>query len=202
MTRKGGGRGWGYAVHGDLAFLHGLQQGRLGFGRGAVDFVGQHQLGGDGAGAEAELAGGLVIDGHAGDVAGQQVGSELDAGESAADGAGQGPGQHGLAHAGHVLHEDMTLGDEGGQALLDYVVLADDDGGHVVGDTLGHGGGVQDAGGDAGGVGGGCGILHGRAPGGRRRATTRVAPTHLMVARQFSTDAPFYGGSAGTAAAG
>ena len=55
------------------------------FGRGAVDLVGQHDLGHDRAGAELEVAGLLVVDRDAGDVAGQQVGRELDALEAAAD---------------------------------------------------------------------------------------------------------------------
>ena len=50
-----------YAVHRDLALFHGLQQRRLGLGRGPVDLVGQHQLGRDGTGPEGELTGGLVV---------------------------------------------------------------------------------------------------------------------------------------------
>ena len=160
---EGRGQGVGDAVDGDLAFFHGFQQGGLGFGGGAVDFVGEYQLGGDGAGAEAELAGGLVIDGDAGDVAGEQVGGELDAGEGAADGEGDGAGEHSFADAGDVFDQDVAFGDEGGQGLFDDGVFADDDGGDVVGDAAGDGGGVEDGGGDAGGGGSG-GVQHGAAP--------------------------------------
>ena len=38
----------GLAAHGDLALLHGFQQGRLGLGRGAVDLVSQDCVGKDG----------------------------------------------------------------------------------------------------------------------------------------------------------
>ena len=43
------------AVDGDLALLHRLQQRRLGARRGAVDLVGQHDLGEDRPGPELEL---------------------------------------------------------------------------------------------------------------------------------------------------
>ncbi len=39
---------------GDGALLHGFEQRRLGLRRGAVDLVGQHQVGEDGAGLEAQ----------------------------------------------------------------------------------------------------------------------------------------------------
>ena len=39
----------------DLVFLHGLEQGGLGFGRGAVDFVGQHDVGKDRPADKAEV---------------------------------------------------------------------------------------------------------------------------------------------------
>ena len=75
----------GHAVDRDLLLLHRFEQRRLRLGRGAVDLVGQHDLGDDRPGAELELAAALVVDRHAGDVAGQQVGRELDALEGAAD---------------------------------------------------------------------------------------------------------------------
>jgi hypothetical protein len=68
---------------GDRALLHGFEQRRLGFGRGTVDLVGQHEVGENGAGLEAKgLPAALIgFDDHAAhDVGGHQIGSELDAG--------------------------------------------------------------------------------------------------------------------------
>ena len=124
----------GCAVHRHLPFFHRFQQGRLGLGGGAVDLVGQDHLGHHRAGAELKLPVALVVDGDAGDVAGQQVGGELDALELASQRGGQALGQHGLADAGNVLDQDVALGDEGGQRLLDNRRLADDDLGYVVND--------------------------------------------------------------------
>ena len=159
----------------------------LGFGGGAVDFVGEDQLGGDGAGAEAEFAGGLVIDGDAGDIAGQQVRGELDTGEGAADGEGDGTGEHSFADTGDILYQNMAGGDEGGEGLFDDPVFADDDSGDVVGDAAGDGGGIKDGGGDAGRGGKrGVGVQHGDAP--TRRGLT-LGRLDWVGGRQFSTPA-------------
>jgi hypothetical protein len=99
----------GAPVHRHLPLFHGLQQRRLGFGRGAVDLIHQDDLGVDGAGAKFELAGLLVEHGYAGHVAGQHVGRELDALEFAANRSRQRLRQDGLAHAGHVLDQDVAL---------------------------------------------------------------------------------------------
>ncbi len=72
------------AVDADPPLLHRLQQRGLGLGRRAVDLVGQHEAGEHRAVAEAELALADVEDVGADDVAGQQVGRELDAVEAGA----------------------------------------------------------------------------------------------------------------------
>ena len=51
-----------HAVDGDLLLFHRLEQGGLGLGRGAVDLVGQDDLGHDRARPELELVGLLVED--------------------------------------------------------------------------------------------------------------------------------------------
>ena len=61
------------------------------------------------------------------DVRWQQVRRELDAAEGAADVPAQRLGQHRLAHPGHVLDEDVTLGQEGDEGQPHLGVLADDD---------------------------------------------------------------------------
>ena len=105
----------GDAVGGDLTLLHGLEESGLRLGRGAVDLVGEDDLRHDRPLAELERAVGLVVDGDAGDVGGQQVGSELDALEGAAQGAGQGLGEGRLAHARDILDERVPPADEGDQ---------------------------------------------------------------------------------------
>ncbi len=127
----------GVAVDGHLALLHRLQQGRLRLGRGAVDLIDEDDLGVDGAGAKLELACALVKDGHAGHVTGQHVGRELDALELAADRFGQRLGQHGLAHTGHVLDEDVALAQQAQHGQLYRLALADDDMLDVLNDPIG-----------------------------------------------------------------
>jgi hypothetical protein len=53
---EGIGQRMPHAAHGNLPFLHGFEHGRLRFGRGAVDFVGQNTVGEQRPFQEAELA--------------------------------------------------------------------------------------------------------------------------------------------------
>jgi hypothetical protein len=117
----------GDAVDGDLPLLHRLQQARLRLGGGTVDLVGEQDLGEDRAAAELERGGLGVEDVHPGDVAGKEVGGELDALEEAAEGPGEGLGEHRLAHPGDILDQDVATAEERNHALLDLGVLADDD---------------------------------------------------------------------------
>ena len=97
---------------GDLPLLHGLQQGALDLGRGAVDLVGQQDAGDDRAGADVERAGGGAVDLGAGQVGGEQVGGELDPPEGEVEGLGQGPDGPGLGQAGHALDQDVPAGQQ------------------------------------------------------------------------------------------
>ena len=126
--------GVGVAVDGDLALGHGLEQGRLGLGRGPVDLVGDEDVGEHRAGPELEALDAAVPHADADDVGGQQVGRELDAAVLGVDRGGEGLGQGGLAHAGHVLDEEVALGDEADHGEGDDVVLALDDLADVVDD--------------------------------------------------------------------
>jgi len=60
----------GAAFQGHLAFLHHFQQGGLGLGRCAVDFIGQQQVGEHRPFAQLELLALHVVHGMAGDIAG------------------------------------------------------------------------------------------------------------------------------------
>ena len=119
------------AVHGDLAVVHRFEQGALGAGRGAVDLVGQHDLGEERAGLEDELPARLMKDAGADQVAGEQVGRELDAVERTGQAAGQGLGQQRLADAGNVLEQQVAVGQQGDEREVDDVVLAQEDRGDV-----------------------------------------------------------------------
>ena len=112
------------AVERDLVFGHGFEQGALRARRRAVDFVRQQQLGEHRAGVEAELARGLVVDGHADDVRGQQVGRELHALEIQAQGRGHGARQGGLAQAGQVFDEQVAAGKQRGERQLHFAWFA------------------------------------------------------------------------------
>ncbi len=141
------GQGVGGAVHGDLALLHALEQRRLGLGRGPVDLVAEHEVGEHGPGPELEGAGAPVPHGAADDVGGEQVGGELDAAPRAVERGGQRLGQARLAHAGHVLDEEVALGDQAQHDQVDDVGLALDDPLDVVGDGAEDLGGARQRGG-------------------------------------------------------
>jgi hypothetical protein len=97
------------AVDRDLPLLHRLQERRLRLRRRPVDLVREQDLREHRAGAELELARLLVERAHAGDVGRQQVRRELDAAEGAVEGASERLGEHRLAHAGHVLDEEVPF---------------------------------------------------------------------------------------------
>ena len=80
-TKNGGCELVPLAGDGDLLLLHRLEQRRLRLRRGAVDLVGQQQVGEDRSGLEAELALAVLLDKdvRADDVGGHQVRRELDA---------------------------------------------------------------------------------------------------------------------------
>ena len=81
----------------------------------------------------------------AGHVARQQVGGELDAVERAVDGAGERLREHRLADAGHVLDEQVALGQEHGEGGRDRLALARDDGLDVLHDARGERADLVDA---------------------------------------------------------
>ena len=114
----------GFTVDGDLAAIHHLEQRRLRLGRGAVDFVGQNDVGENRAGLEHELLHVFVVDGDARHVTGQQVAGELHARERAIHRARQRIGQRCLAKARQVLDQQMPARGEADERPFDHVVLA------------------------------------------------------------------------------
>ena len=116
---------------GDLAFLHGFEEGGLGFGWCAVDFVGEDDVVEEWSGDEAEfaLSGGAIFleDVCAGDIGGHEVGGELDAGEGHGQAAGDGADHEGFGESGDAFEEYVALAEEGDEELFDDFVLTDDD---------------------------------------------------------------------------
>ena len=79
----------GLVADGDLFFLHGFQQRALDLGGRAVDFVGEHEMGEDGAAPGGERAGMRVVNLGADHVGGKHVGRELESGEFGVDTGGE-----------------------------------------------------------------------------------------------------------------
>ena len=100
---EGGAQGLGFSVHGDLLFLHALQQSGLRPGGGSVDLVGQKNVGEGRSRLEIKISGFLVIDAQTSDVRGQQVCGELDAFKVAVNGLGQIFGQDRFSGSGHIV---------------------------------------------------------------------------------------------------
>ena len=117
----------GGAVDGDVPLFHALEHRRLGLGRGPVDLVADHDVREHRPRLELELAPLLVVGADPGDVARQQVGGELDPPHRAVDGPRERLGEHGLAHAGHVLDEQVPLGEQDDQREPDRLGLPVDD---------------------------------------------------------------------------
>ncbi len=119
---------WHFVCHagdGDLALLHHFEQGTLHLGRCAVDFVSQQQVGEYRAQRGGEFTGLLVVDTGADQISWYEVGCELYALEVAAHGVGQSLDGQGLGQAGHALHQQMPLRQDGHHDALEEAVLAD-----------------------------------------------------------------------------
>ena len=113
------------AVDRHLPLAHRLQQRALRPRRGAIDLVGQHDVGEDRPAAEHELARLGVVEAAAGDVARQEIGRELDPAELAGEAAGHRLAHQRLAHPRHVLQQDVLAGQQGHQRPPHHVVLAE-----------------------------------------------------------------------------
>jgi hypothetical protein len=96
------------ALDGHLSLLHGLEQGALRLGGGAVDLVRQNDVGEDRAGAQGERPVPRRQDVRARDVGREQIGRELDAAGAAAERRRERLHERGLGDAGHSLEQRMT----------------------------------------------------------------------------------------------
>ena len=111
-------------------FLHGFEQGGLGFRWRAVDLVGEDEVREERAFDEGEVATAILAfldDFAAGDVGGHQVGGELHALEGEVQRARERRDEERFREAGHAHHEAMAAGENGLEHLVNDEVLADDD---------------------------------------------------------------------------
>ena len=113
----------GGAVDGHLAFVHRLKKRRLRLGRGAVDLVGQQDVGEDRALGQAELARLEIVEVHAQHVPRHQVGGELHATEIERYNPGQAACQQGLGGARRAFQQAVTAGENRGQQHVDQGFL-------------------------------------------------------------------------------
>jgi hypothetical protein len=115
---------------GNGAFLHGFEQCGLRFRSGAVDLVGEDEVGEDGAGLKAEGFRAAIVrfDNHTSDdVGGHEVRSELDARIFEVQDAAERSEQRGFAEAGYAFEQNVAAGEEADEDAIDHLLLADDD---------------------------------------------------------------------------
>src|SRR5215472_11802983 len=127
-------------IDGYLGFLHRFQQGRLGFGRGTVNFVGKHNLCQDGARPELKVARFLVVDGDACHIAWQEVWGKLDTLERASDRAGNSFCEHSFTHARHIFNQYMSMTNDGYQAKSNGLCFTNDNFFNIIDYPLDRGG--------------------------------------------------------------
>ncbi len=92
-------------VHGHLAFIHGFEQCRLGLGRGAIDLVGQHDVGKNRSALELKPLLVRGVNRNSQHIGRQHVAGELNALKRTVQSASHGMGQRRLAHSRNSLNE-------------------------------------------------------------------------------------------------
>ena len=114
----------GVRIHRDLAFVHGFEQGGLCLGGGAVDFVGQQDVGKNRPTLEFKLLLDGGVDRDAKHIRRQHVAGELHPLKAAVDGARQGLAEGSLAHSRNAFNQKMAASQNRHQCKADNVVLA------------------------------------------------------------------------------
>ena len=123
---KGARQVVGVAVERYAALLHYFEQGGLGFGRGAVDFVGEQQMGKHRALSQLETAVLRIVAIVAGHVGRHQVGRELDATEFSGEGLRQRAHEQGFTGTRHAFEQNVAAGEEYGEYFVHHLLLADE----------------------------------------------------------------------------
>src|SRR5437016_12548343 len=136
-------RQWeGLAVDSDLRFVHGFEKSGLRARSGAIDFVGQDDVGKNWAGAKFKFARLGIVDADAENITGKQVRGELDALKAAMKGFCESLSESRFADAGNVFDEQVTARKQSDQRELDGLFFAVDgarDGALKLRDDLGGG---------------------------------------------------------------
>jgi len=120
-------KGIGLVVDGDLGFAHRFEEAALSLWRGAVDFVGQDDVGKQGARHELKRLFLAIEHGNADDIGGQQVTGELNPLEGAIQRAREAMGQRGLPDTGDVLDQEMAACQQADDRHLDHLWFPFDD---------------------------------------------------------------------------
>jgi hypothetical protein len=111
----------------DLMLFHGLEQRALRLRRGAIDFVGQHQLRENRTALKAELTRVAIVHRHTEHVGRQQIAGELHALERQSQGFRESVSERRLADARNVLDQQMAARQQAGETEADLRILAEDD---------------------------------------------------------------------------
>ena len=116
------------AVHGHGALLHGLEQRCLGLGGGAIDFVGEHEIGENRSRAECKLLRAAARQhGDSGDIGRHQIGRELNADEAHTHSEPERADQQGLRSARHAFEQDVAAREQADEDLAEGLVLSEHD---------------------------------------------------------------------------
>ncbi len=116
----------GRSLDRDLSLLHRLQQGGLGLRGRPVDLIREEQVGEDRPLPDLELGALLVVEVVARDVRREQVLGELDPAVRQARHLGEHLRERGLRHPGDALHEQVTVGQQAGEEVVDLFLVPDD----------------------------------------------------------------------------
>ena len=129
-----------HAADAHLPLLHRLQERGLRLGGRAVDLVGEHDVGEEGAFEEPQLprAAGAVLLEHVGadDVGRHQVGRELDATEGEIEALGERADHERLRQPGHAFQQAMAAAEEADEQFLHHLMLPHDHAGELLEDSI------------------------------------------------------------------
>jgi hypothetical protein len=117
------------AAHGDTLLLHRFQQRRLCLGRGAIDFIGQNDIGEYRTALKLEnLSPRGIVGEHvgAGNVRRHEIGGELDPRETKTQDLTETAHHQGFAQARHAFEQTVAAADQCDEDLLDQLLVADD----------------------------------------------------------------------------
>ncbi len=114
------------AVERHLMLFHGLEQRALGLWRGAIDFIGQHELGKNRSALKSELTGFAIKDGHTEHVGGQQIAGELHPLKRQPQGLRKCVRERGFTDSRNIFDQEVSARQQTCEAQANLRVLAQD----------------------------------------------------------------------------